>query len=58
MSKDFWGMWFLFLLFIVFAAGMTYWGGYESYSLFWVISGVVGTIVMAFFFRRDTSRES
>lgn len=58
MSKDFWGMWLLFALFIAFAAGMTLWGGYGPYALFWVICGVVGTIVMAYFFRRDASRES
>ena len=58
MSKDFWGMWLLFLLFIVFAAGMTYWGGFPEYAIFWIISGVVGTVVMGYFFRRDTSRES
>jgi hypothetical protein len=56
-SKDFWGMWLLFMLFIVFAAGMTYWGGFVEYAFFWLISGVVGTVVMAYFFRRDASRE-
>ena len=58
MSKDFWGMWLLFLVFIVFAAAMTYWGGYPEYAIFWLISGVVGTAMMAYFFRRDPSRES
>jgi hypothetical protein len=50
-------MWLLFVLFIAFAAGMTYWGGYVPYSLFWLVVGVVGTVVMAYFFRRDASRE-
>ena len=57
MNKDFWGMWLLFVLFIVFAAGFTLWGGYAEYALFWLISGVVGTFVMAYFFRSDASRE-
>jgi hypothetical protein len=56
-SKDFWGMWLLFLLFIAFATGMTLWGGFIPYAFFWIICGVVGTVVMAYFFRRDASRE-
>jgi hypothetical protein len=50
-SKDFWPMWGLFLLFIIFAAGMTYWGGYEPYALFWVIVGVVGSVFIGYIFR-------
>ena len=57
MNRDFWGMWLLFVLFIVFAAGFTLWGGYPEYALFWLISGVVGTAVMAYFFRGDASQE-
>lgn len=57
MAKDFWGMWLLFIVFIVFAAGMTYWGGYGPYALFWIVCGVVGTAVMAYFFRGDARRE-
>jgi len=49
-------MWGLFLLFIVFAAGTTAWGGYADFALFWLISGVVGTIVLVFYFRRDASQ--
>lgn len=56
MSKDFWLMWGLFLLFIIFAAGATAWGGYADFSLFWLISGVVGTIVLVFYFRRNASQ--
>jgi hypothetical protein len=54
-GRDFWLMWGLFLLFIIFAAGATAWGGYPEFSWFWLISGVVGTIVLAYFFRRDAS---
>ncbi len=56
MGKDFWLMWGLFLLFIIFAAGTTAWGGYADFALFWLISGVVGTIVLFLYFRRDASR--
>jgi hypothetical protein len=44
------------LLFIIFAAGTTAWGGYADFALFWLISGVVGTIVLFLYFRRDASR--
>jgi hypothetical protein len=54
-GKDFWLMWFLFLLFIAFAAGMTAWGGYAEFAIFWLISGVVGSAALIFFFRRDAS---
>lgn len=57
MSKDFWGMWLLFIVFIVFAVGVTYWAGFAPYALFWLISGFVGTAVMAYFFRGDASQE-
>ena len=57
-SRDFWLMWFIFLLFIIFAAGMTAWGGYPDFAIFWVISGVVGTLALAYAFRRDTSNNT
>ena len=41
-SKEFWLMTIVFLIFIAFASAMTYWGGYPDYALFWVISGVIG----------------
>jgi hypothetical protein len=49
-------MWGLFLLFIAFAAGATAWGGYAEFAIFWLISGVVGTVVLFFYFRRDASQ--
>ena len=55
MGKDFWLMWFLFLLFIAFAAGMTAWGGYPEFAIFLLICGVVGSGALIFFFRRDAS---
>jgi quinol-cytochrome oxidoreductase complex cytochrome b subunit len=57
-SKDFWLMWVLFLLFIIFAAGMTAWGGYPEFAIFWVISGVIGTLALAYFFRHDSSNNA
>lgn len=58
MSKDFWLMWVIFLLFILFAAGMTAWGGYPKFAAFWVVSGIVGTLALAFAFRHDLSNKT
>ncbi len=55
MGTDFWLMWILFVLFIIFAAGASAWGGYPNFAIFWLISGVVGTVALAYFFRRDAS---
>ena len=57
MSKEFWLMTIVFLIFIAFASAMTYWGGYPDYALFWVISGVIGVASLVYFYRRDASRQ-
>lgn len=55
MGKDFWLMLGLYLLFIIFAAAMTAWGGYPDFAIFWLVVGVVGSGALAYFFRRDAS---
>ena len=47
----------VFLAFIAFAATMTYWGGYEPFTLFWLICGVVGVAFLAYYYRSDASRQ-
>lgn len=54
MKEDFWGMLGFYLLFIIFAAGMTYWGGYVTFALVVVVSGIVGSLAIAYFFRPDS----
>ena len=44
----------LYLLFISFAAGMTYWGGYETFALIVLVSGIVGSLAIAYVFRPDS----
>ena len=55
MGKDFWLLLGLYLLFIVFAAGMTAWGGYPDFAIFWLVVGVVGSVALAYYFRRTAS---
>ena len=56
-SREFWLMTIVFLVFIAFASVMTYWGGYEPFTLFWLISGVIGVASLVYFSRRDASRQ-
>ncbi len=56
MKPDFWWMLGLFLLFILFAAGAVYWGGYVTFSLVWLAIGVLGSLIIFYIFRPDSMR--
>lgn len=55
MKKDFWWTLGLFLLFIAFAVGSMFWGGYLPIAYAFIISGVVGAAILYYFFRADAT---
>ena len=54
-KPDFWWMLGLFLFFIVLSAGAMLWAGYLPVAYVFIISGIVGSAVMAYFFRPDSA---
>ncbi len=56
MGKDFWPMWGLFLLFIIFATVLTHWAGLTEFAIFWIVAGVIGSVVLILSFRNGTTR--
>lgn len=58
MKEDFWTTLIFFLLFMIFATGSMFWGGYVTIGLVWLVSTLVGAAVIAYLFRPDRLRRS